>query len=214
MTLSAGTRLGPYEILSALDAGGMGEVYRARDTRLGREVAIKSLRHDSLADESRKRRFVQEARAASSLNHPNIVTIHEIESFDGLDVIVMELVAGKTLTELIHRGMKLPDVLRLAIPIADALTRAHGAGIVHRDLKPANIMVTADGTVKILDFGLAKLMDLASPSSPDGNTLTVSPSDSPLSLAGTIVGTPAYMSPEQAAGGDVDERTDIFSFGA
>jgi serine/threonine protein kinase len=146
MTLSAGTRLGPYEILSALAAGGMGEVYRARDTRLGREVAIKSLRHDSLADESRRRRFIREARAASALNHPNIVTIHEIESFDGLDVIVMELVAGKTLTELIRRGMKLSDVLRLAIPMADALARAHGAGIVHRDLKPANIMVTADGT--------------------------------------------------------------------
>jgi len=210
-----GRRVGPYEVIDWLGAGGMGEVYRARDTRLGREVAIKTLRHDRLADESRRRRFVEEARAASALNHTNIVTIHEIESFDGLEVIVMELVSGRTLSELIRRRMKLPEVLRLAIPIADALARAHAAGIVHRDLKPANVMVTPDGVVKILDFGLAKLVNLETPLTPEGgDTLTAFSGVRPLSVAGSVMGTPAYMSPEQAAGGDVDARSDIFSFGA
>ena len=210
-----GRRLGPYEVIDWLGAGGMGEVYRARDTRLGREVAIKTLPHDRLADESRRRRFVEEARAASALNHTNIVTIHEIESFDGLDVIVMELVSGRTLSELIRRRMKLPEVLRLAIPIADALARAHAAGIVHRDLKPANVMVTPDGVVKILDFGLAKLVNLETPLTPEGgDTLTALSGVRPLSAAGAVLGTPAYMSPEQATGGDVDTRSDIFSFGA
>jgi serine/threonine protein kinase len=210
-----GRRLGPYEVIDRLGTGGMGEVYRARDSRLGREVAIKTLPHDRLADESRRRRFVKEARAASALNHTNIVTIHEIESFDGLDVIVMELVSGKTLNELIRRRMKLPEVFRLAIPIADALARAHAAGIVHRDLKPANVMVTPDGVVKILDFGLAKLVDLETPLTPEGgDTLTALSGARSLSVAGAVMGTPAYMSPEQAAGGEVDARSDIFSFGA
>ena len=208
-----GRRLGPYNVIDLLGAGGMGEVYRARDTRLGREVAIKTLPPDRLADQSRRRRFIQEARAASALNHPNIVTIHEIESIDGIDLIVMELVSGKTLTELIRRRMTISEALRLAVPIADALTRAHAAGIVHRDLKPANIMVTADGLVKILDFGLAKLVDLESPIvEPD--TVSISPSAAAISVAGAVVGTPAYMSPEQATGADVDARSDIFSFGA
>jgi serine/threonine protein kinase len=137
----------------------MGEVYRARDTRLGREVAIKILPADRLADAQRRQRFVQEARAASALNHPNIVTIHEIESADGIDFIVMEYVPGKSLDLLIPRqGMRVPEVLRIAIPIADALARAHARGIVHRDLKPANVVVSSEGVVKVLDFGLAKLV--------------------------------------------------------
>ena len=161
MALIPGSKLGPYEVLSLLGAGGMGEVYRARDTRLGRTVAIKVLPAERMADENRRRRFVQEARAASALNHPNIVTIHEIESADGIDFIVMEYVEGKTLDALIPRqGMRLGEVLRIAIPIADALARAHAAGIVHRDLKPAKSWSASDGVVKVLDFGLAKLVDV------------------------------------------------------
>jgi serine/threonine protein kinase len=153
MALTAGSRLGPYEILSLLGAGGMGEVYRALDPRLDREVAIKVLPPERM-DEERRRRFVLEARAASALNHPNIVTIHEIESAEGRDFIVMEYVAGKSLDRLIPRqGMPLGEVLRIATPIADALARAHGRGIVHRDLKPANVVVGSEGTVKLLDFG-------------------------------------------------------------
>jgi serine/threonine protein kinase/Tol biopolymer transport system component len=208
-----GRRLGPYDVIDRLGAGGMGEVYRARDTRLGRDVAIKTLPHDRLADPSRRRRFIQEARAASALNHPNIVTIHEIETIDGVDLIVMELVLGKSLSELIGRRMTLAEVLRLAIPIADAVARAHAAGIVHRDLKPANIMVSAEGLVKILDFGLAKLVDREE-QIVDPTTVTAPVAASSISLAGAIVGTPAYMSPEQATGADVDARSDIFSFGA
>jgi Tol biopolymer transport system component len=191
----------------------MGEVYRARDTRLGREVAIKVLPAERIADEGRKRRFVQEARAASALNHPNIVTIHEIESAEGIDFIVMELVPGKTLDALIPRhGMRLGEVLRVAIPLADALAAAHGAGIVHRDLKPANVMVTPEGVVKVLDFGLAKLTQ-SEERSGDGEEATTLDAGAKLSQPGTVAGTPAYMSPEQASGGKVDARSDIFSFG-
>jgi Tol biopolymer transport system component/tRNA A-37 threonylcarbamoyl transferase component Bud32 len=212
MSLLQGTRLGPYELLAPLGSGGMGEVYRARDTRLGREVAIKVLPAEKLSDPVRRARFVQEARAASALNHPHIVTIHEIESAEGLDFIVMELVHGKTLDALIPRqGMRLGEALRIAIPLADALAAAHAAGIVHRDLKPANVMVTPEGVVKVLDFGLAKLTQAEGAASEDATTLDA---QAKLSRAGTVAGTPAYMSPEQASGGTVDARSDIFSFGA
>jgi eukaryotic-like serine/threonine-protein kinase len=213
VTLLRGTRLGPYEVSAPLGSGGMGEVYRARDTRLDREVAIKVLPAERMADEGRKRRFVQEARAASALNHPNIVTIHEIESAEGIDFIVMELVPGKTLDSLIPKsGMRLGEALRVAIPIADALAAAHGHGIVHRDLKPGNVMVTPEGVVKVLDFGLAKLQPSAEGGGEDDTTLDARVS--PPSRVGTVAGTPAYMSPEQASGGKVDARSDIFSFGA
>jgi Tol biopolymer transport system component/tRNA A-37 threonylcarbamoyl transferase component Bud32 len=210
--LAPGARIGTFEIIAALGAGGMGEVYRARDTRLGREVAIKVLPAERLSDSVRHARFVQEARAASALNHPHIVTIYEIESADGMDFIVMELVPGKTLDTLIPKhGMRLGEVLRIAIPLADALASAHGAGIVHRDLKPANVMVTPEGVVKVLDFGLAKLTHTEETSREDATTLDA---QAKLSRPGTVAGTPAYMSPEQASGGAVDARSDIFSFGA
>ena len=206
MTLEAGTRLGPYEVLGPLGAGVMGEVYRARDTRLGRDVAIKVLPADRLADEAQRARFVREARAASALNHPHIVTIYEIEEAEGIDFIVMELVPGKTLDALIPgQGMRSSEALRIAIPLADAVAAAHAAGIVHRDLKPANVMVTPDGVVKVLDFGIAKL------TREDATTLDV---QARLSRSGAAAGTPAYMSPEQASGGAIDARTDVFSFGA
>src|SRR6266436_5100608 len=215
MTLPLGSKLGSYEVLSLLGAGGMGEVYRARDTRLGREVAIKVLPAKRMADENRRRRFVQEARAASALSHPNIVTIHEIESADGNDFIVMEYVPGKPLDALIPRqGMRLAEVLRIAIPIADAVARAHAAGIVHRDLKPANVVVGSDGAVKVLDFGLAKLVALEDAGSPEHETRTKDGDAGRHSRPGTVAGTAGYMSPEQAAGRQVDARTDVFSFGA
>jgi Tol biopolymer transport system component len=191
----------------------MGEVYRARDTRLGREVAIKVLPADRLADEGRRRRFVQEARAASALNHPSIVTIYEIESAEGVDFLVMELVPGQTLDGLIPKhGMSLREALRIAIPIADALAAAHGRGIVHRDLKPANVIVTREGVVKVLDFGLAKLVTDETDDS--GETLTTASGSSGLTRPGAVTGTAGYMSPEQATGGKADARSDIFSFGA
>src|SRR5437660_7568929 len=155
-----GQTLGHYQIPGELGAGGMGEVYKARDTHLDRMVAIKLLRADRVADPDRKRRFVQEAQAASALNHPNIVVIHDICNQNGLDYMVMECVAGKTLDALIPRqGMRLGDALKIAIQMADALAKAHAAGIIHRDLKPSNVMVTDDGHVKLLDFGLAKLIE-------------------------------------------------------
>jgi serine/threonine protein kinase/dipeptidyl aminopeptidase/acylaminoacyl peptidase len=210
LALTAGSRLGPYEVLSLLGSGGMGEVYRARDPRLDREVAIKVLPAERM-DEERRRRFVQEARAASSLNHPNIVTIHEIDSAEGRDFIVMEYVPGKSLDRLIPRhGMPLGEVLRIAIPVADALSRAHGRGIVHRDVKPSNVIAGSEGAVKLLDFGLAKLT-ASGTTSPEAETETAGP---PLTRAGTVSGTVGYMSPEQASGGEVDARTDVFSFGA
>ncbi len=212
MALSEGTKLGPYVITSLLGAGGMGEVYRARDPRLNREVAIKVLPADRVGDADRRRRFVQEAHAASALNHPHIVTIHEIESANGADFIVMEYVRGRSLDALIPRhGMRLSEALRIAIPVADALAAAHGRGIIHRDLKPANVMVGTDGAVKVLDFGLAKLSGSDDDAADDHLTHTA---DGGLSAPGTIAGTAAYMSPEQATGGPVDARSDIFSFGA
>jgi Tol biopolymer transport system component/tRNA A-37 threonylcarbamoyl transferase component Bud32 len=190
----------------------MGEVYRARDTRLGREVAIKVLPAERLSDEQRRARFVQEARAASALNHPHIVTIYDIASAEGTEFIVMELVPGKTLDALIPRhGMRLGEVLRIAIPLADALAAAHGAGIVHRDLKPANVMVTPEGVVKVLDFGLAKLTQAEEGAPEDATTLDARAKPS---HPGTVAGTPAYMSPEQASGRKVDARSDVFAFGA
>jgi serine/threonine protein kinase/Tol biopolymer transport system component len=212
MALQAGTRLGPYEVLSLLGAGGMGEVYRARDTRLGREVAIKVLPADRVSDPDRRRRFVQEAQAASALNHPHIITIHEIESADGNDFIVMEYVRGNSLDAIIpSRGMRLTEALRIAIAVADALAAAHARNIIHRDLKPANVIVGTDRAVKVLDFGLAKLVGDADTAGEDSPTLT---STALVSAPGTIAGTAAYMSPEQAVGEPVDGRSDIFSFGA
>ena len=199
-----------YQILDKLGEGGMGVVWKARDSRLNRLVAIKTLRADKMADADRKRRFIQEAQAASALNHPNIVTIHDIASENGTDFIVMEYVEGKTLGQLIpRRGMRLDEILRHAIQIAEALAKAHAAGIVHRDLKPGNIMVTPEGRVKLLDFGLAKLTEPAEPGE-DERTHTMAPQ----SEEGSIVGTAAYMSPEQAESKPVDARSDIFSFGA
>jgi serine/threonine protein kinase/dipeptidyl aminopeptidase/acylaminoacyl peptidase len=212
MPLQTGARLGPYEVVSLVGAGGMGEVYRARDTRLGREVAIKVLPADRITDTDRRRRFVQEAQAASALNHPHIITIYEIESADDNDFIVMEYVRGKSLDGLIPRqGMRLNEALRIAIAVADALAAAHARGIIHRDLKPANVIVGSDGAVKVLDFGLAKLTGDADTPEEDSPTLT---SQALVSAPGTIAGTAAYMAPEQATGGTVDARADIFSFGA
>ena len=199
-----------YEILDKLGEGGMGAVWQARDTRLNRIVAIKTLPADKVADAQRKRRFMQEAQSASALNHPNIVTIHDIASDNGVDFIVMELVRGKTIDQLIsRRGLRLNELLSYAIQIADALSKAHAAGIVHRDLKPGNIMVTDEGRVKVLDFGLAKLTEPALPAE-DEETRTIKPETED----GAIVGTIAYMSPEQAEGKPVDARSDIFSLGA
>ena len=159
MSLTPGTKLGSYEILSPLGAGGMGEVYRARDAKLGREVAIKVLPEDVASDRDRLRRFEQEARAASALNHPNIITIHDISEEGSTHYIVMEYVEGKTLTDMLGaRALSIKKLLQIAPKIADGLAKAHSAGIVHRDLKPDNLMVTEDGFVKILDFGLAKLV--------------------------------------------------------
>ena len=200
MALLGGTRLGPYEVLAALGAGGMGEVYRARDTRLGREVAIKVLPAERSADEGRRRRLVQEARAASALNHPHIVTIYEVESVEGVDFIAMEYVPGQTLDGLIPKhGMSLGEALRVAIPVADALAAAHSRGIVHRDVKPANVIVSREGVVKVLDFGLAKLV--SDEADDAGETPTTTHGSGEVTRPGAITGTAGYMSPEQATGG-------------
>ena len=209
MTISAGSRLGPYEILVPLGAGGMGEVYRARDGRLGREVAVKVLSEEFSSDPDRRKRFEQEARSASALNHPNIVTIHDIGSSDSTTYIAMELVDGRTLREVLHSGpLPTKRLLDLAFQIADGLANAHSAGIVHRDLKPENVMVTRDGGVKILDFGLAKLVKSAPVDSSHLPTTTNE------TKAGTVLGTVGYMSPEQASGKALDFRSDQFSLGA
>ncbi len=212
MPLSDGTRLGPYEILTPLGAGGMGEVYQARDSRLNRLVALKILPAERMVNPERRRRFVQEAQLASSLEHPHIVIIYEIGSSDGVDYIAMELVRGRTLEALIPRsGMGLGEALKIAVQVADALTAAHAAGVVHRDLKPGNIMVTEAGIVKVLDFGLAKLTEIAGAGELDETRTQMA---SVKTEDGAILGSAAYMSPEQAEGKKVDARSDIFSFGA
>ena len=204
-----GQTLDRYTIEAKLGEGGMGVVYRARDSHLNRVVAIKVLPADKVSDSERRQRFVQEARAASALNHPNIVTIHDIRSDSGIDFIVMEHVGGRPLDEVIAgRPLRLNRALRYAIQIADALARAHEAGIVHRDLKPSNIIVSDEDVIKVLDFGLAKLIDPVERSAEDQTQTR------PITDDGMIVGTAAYMSPEQAEGRKVDGRSDIFSFGA
>jgi hypothetical protein len=211
MPLTPGSRLGPYEVLAALGAGGMGEVYRARDAKLGRDIAIKVLPAETSADPGRRQRFEQEARSASALNHPNILTIYDIDSADGSLYIAMELVEGRTLRELVASGEPLPTkkLLDVAAQAAEGLAKAHGAGIVHRDLKPENLMVSKDGYVKILDFGLAKLTE---PESQDASVLPTA-IGSP-TQPGTVMGTAGYMSPEQASGHPVDFRSDQFALGA
>jgi serine/threonine protein kinase len=204
-----------YAILEKLGAGGMGEIYKARDSRLNRVVAVKVLAPGKMRDPMGRRRFIQEAQAASALNHPNIITIHDILPDGDTQYMVMEFVAGKTLHELIAAGrLSVPQVLQLSTQMANALGVAHAAGIIHRDFKPANVMVTGTGLVKILDFGLAKLTDVSAhmEMTSDGypNTLTAAP----LTREGSIMGTVNYMSPEQAEGLKVDGRSDIFSFGA
>jgi eukaryotic-like serine/threonine-protein kinase len=207
-----GSTLAHYEILDKLGEGGMGVVYKARDTHLDRHVAIKVLPAEKVANPERKARFVQEAKSASALNHPNIVTIHDIDQQDGIDFMAMEYVAGKTLDELIPRkGMRLGEALKIAVQVADALAVAHEAGIIHRDIKPGNIMVGDDGRVRVLDFGLAKLSEVVPESD---ETRTVVAGEAPRTEEGTILGTASYMSPEQAEGKKVDARSDIFSFGS
>jgi tetratricopeptide (TPR) repeat protein len=201
-------RFGPYHIEGRLGAGGMGQVYRARDTRLGREVAVKVITHDKAGDPTLQARFEREARAASALNHPNIVSVFDVGEQDGTHYIVTELVPGESLRRMISSGpVPAEQLKRIATQIADALKAAHGAGIVHRDLKPENIMLTPDGRVKILDFGLARRMKHHV--SERDNTMTLSTTTQP----GTVVGTAGYMSPEQICGEEVDHRSDIFSAG-
>src|SRR6202171_4888006 len=211
MSVKAGTRLGPYEILTAIGAGGMGEVYRARDTRLDRIVAIKVL-PTHLADRSELReRFEREARTIASLNHPHICPLFDIGQQDGIDYLVMEYLEGETLAQRLLKGpLPLEQVLQYAIEIADALDKAHRKGVTHRDLKPGNIMLTKTGT-KLLDFGLAKLKQAGAPANVQLSELPTA--NDPLTAQGTIVGTLQYMAPEQLEGKEVDARTDIFAFG-
>ncbi|HKA37546.1 MAG TPA: serine/threonine-protein kinase, partial [Thermoanaerobaculia bacterium] len=209
--MTPGTRLGSYEIVAPLGSGGMGEVWRARDERLGREVAVKVLPDEVASDAGRLKRFEKEARAASALNHPNIVTIYDIGSADSVSWIAMERVEGKTLRELLLAGaIPTKRLLSIAAQIADGLATAHQAGIVHRDLKPENVMVTKEGRVKILDFGLAKLTGMEAGSGEAVSRLPTETGTSP----GVVLGTVGYMSPEQAAGQLVDFRSDQFSFGS
>ena len=210
MALAVGSRLGHYDVTALIGEGGMGQVYRATDTQLGRDVALKILPDAFAADPDRLARFQREAQVLASLNHPNIAQIHGIEKSDDTQALVLELVEGATLADRIAKGpIPLDEALPIAKQIAEALEAAHEAGVIHRDLKPANIKVRDDGTVKVLDFGLAKALD----TTPEGD-----PSQSPTLTAaatqmGVILGTAAYMSPEQARGRPVDKRADIWAFG-
>jgi serine/threonine-protein kinase len=208
-----GRSIAQYEITAKIGEGGMGEVYAARDTRLNRPVAIKILPQAKLADPDRRRRFLQEAQAASGLNHPNIITVHDLLADSGGDCLVMEYLTGKTLTQAIPpEGLPLREALAYAVQIADALAAAHAAGIIHRDLKPANVMISSQGLVKLLDFGLAKLISPGQSSGSDPGseaTRTIGPQ----TIEGSLLGTINYMSPEQAEGKLVDARSDIFTYG-
>ena len=223
MALTSGTKLGPYEIQSPLGAGGMGEVYRALDTRLDRTVAVKVLASHLSSSPELKQRMEREARAISSLNHPHICQLYDIGSQDGTDYLVMEFLEGETLAERLRKGaMPLAEVFRIGIAVAEALAVAHRHGIVHRDLKPGNIMLTQGGA-KLMDFGLAKPLGLQTAASGSGSappsftaaaTLSGPSPLSPLTTAGSIIGTIQYMSPEQIEGKEADARSDIFAFGA
>jgi len=216
MPLTAGTKIGRYEVLSQLGKGGMGEVYLAKDTKLDRNIALKILPAELAVNRERMLRFVQEAKAAAALNHPNVAHVYEIGEHDGLNFIAMEYVEGKTLREKIHHErVELRKLLKYLQQTAGGLAKAHAAGIVHRDLKPDNIMITRDGYAKILDFGLAKLVEVATPA-PEGGTISDAATVAlePHSIPGRLMGTVGYMSPEQAQGkAEIDHRSDIFSFG-
>ena len=204
-----GKTLGHYKIVASLGKGGMGEVYRARDTRLDRDVALKILPADSGADPERGKRFEREAKLIASLNHPNIVTIHAVEEIDGVHFLAMEVIEGKTLADIVpDGGLPLARIFEIAIPLTDALSCAHGKGITHRDLKPLNVMLDTQGRVKVLDFGLAKLV-----ASQDRSEQETVAHDQQVTAEGRILGTTAYMSPEQAEGKELDHRSDIFSLG-
>ncbi len=213
MTLSAGSRLGPYEVLSPLGAGGMGEVYRARDTRLERDVAVKVLPPHLSSSEEMRQRFEREAKAISQLSHPHICAPYDVGSHEGTEYLVMELLEGETLAaRLVKGGLPLDQTLKFGVEIADAMDKAHRQGIVHRDLKPGNVMLTKSG-VKLLDFGLAKAM--AAPKPKSGLTSLPTMAGAPnLTQEGTVLGTFQYMAPEQLEGKEADARTDIFAFGA
>src|SRR5712675_2408674 len=209
MALAAGTKLGPYEVLGALGAGGMGEVYRARDTRLDRIVAIKILPEHLSSDPGRRARFEREARTISGLSHPNICSLFDIGDQDGIHYVVLEYLEGKSLADRLAKGpLTVSEVLKVGVDVASALETAHRHGIVHRDLKPANVMLTKTGA-KLLDFGLAKPSAALAPAAADALTLSKS-----LTEEGVIVGTFRYMAPEQLEGMDTDGRTDIFALGA
>ena len=210
MPLSAATKLGPYEIVAPVGEGGMGEVYRARDTRLNRSVAIKVLPQAIAADSDRMRRFEQEARSIAALNHPNILSIYDVGVEDGTSYLVTELLEGETLRERLNRGsLPVRKAVEIAMQIAYGLAAAHERGIIHRDLKPENIFLTKDGHVKLLDFGLAKDQTAAALAN-SANSATLTMRTAP----GVVMGTAPYMAPEQVRGEVVDYRADIFSFGA
>src|SRR6516225_78966 len=212
MGLSAGTRLGPYEIQAAIGAGGMGEVYKARDTRLDRIVAIKVLPESLAADPQFRERFDREARAISQIDHPHICTLHDVGEQDGTAFLVMQYLEGETLADRLTKGaLPLDQALAIAIDIADALTAAHRAGIAHRDLKPGNVFLTKSGA-KLLDFGLAKAYVPVVAAGPGGSMMPTAPPQ--LTAQGMILGTFQYMAPEQIEGHEADARTDIFAFGA
>ena len=202
-----GRTISHYQVLSLLGAGGMGEVYLARDPRLDRTVALKILPEELAADADRMQRFTREAKAASALNHPNVATIYDVGESDGISFIVMEHVEGETLLARISRRMTPPEVVDIAVQAADALDLAHAKGITHRDIKPANLMLTHRGNVKVLDFGVAKL------ARNDEGSLNGDWTVEPVTAVGSVVGSAPYMSPEQIVGGDADSRSDVFSLG-